>query len=59
MDTVTLIRQEEAQWRVWVCSQEAPLPLTLEEQRVIATYVQRHTHRRAYFESQRQSSSAP
>jgi len=51
MDTVTLIRQEGEQWRVWVCRQDQPLTLTPEEEKTLAYYVPRKSGKRAYNEA--------
>jgi hypothetical protein len=52
MDTATLIRVEEEQWRVWVSGHEAALTLTPEEARAIAYYVTRHSDKTAYNQTQ-------
>jgi len=48
MDTVTLIRQEGQEWRVWVCGQETPLTLTAEEGKTMEHYVTRQSEKTAF-----------
>jgi hypothetical protein len=48
MDTVTLIRQEGEQWRVWLSGHERSLTLTPEEVNALEYHVTRHSDKTAY-----------
>ena len=48
LDTVTVLRREEGEWRVYFNDHAHSLALTAEETAVLALYLRNHTERIAY-----------
>ena len=58
LDTVTVLRCEEGEWRVYFHDHAHSLALTAEETAVLALYLRNHTNRIAYFDRRRQTQRA-
>ena len=57
LDTVTVLRCEEGEWRVYFNDHAHFLALTAEETAVLALYLRNHTNRIAYYDVWRQRQS--